>query len=181
MERSSRRAKGLAFWPTLGVVVLADIVSKTLAVRHLSPQYVPHNLFDGSDIVRLTLAYNPGAAFSMYFGPMSRWVFLALALIALGVLAAVYRRTKPHDVARALALGLVCAGAVGNVLDRLNVGRPGVVDFIDIGLGDARFYTFNVADIGVSLGAILLARVLWRDDREPADEQARVLQESGSS
>ncbi|MEP6691355.1 MAG: signal peptidase II [Gemmatimonadaceae bacterium] len=180
MERSSLRAKRLAFWPILLVVVLADVVTKMLAVRHLSDPYEPHRVF-GSDLVRLTLAYNRGAAFSMDFGPMSNKLFLGLAMVALCVLAVVYRNTKPHDVTRALALGLVCAGAVGNVLDRLAPRSQGVVDFIDIGLGTTRFYTFNLADVGVSVGALLLACALWREDREVGDEQAPVLQESGTS
>ena len=68
----------------------------------------------------------------------------------------------------------MAGGALGNLLDRIRSPR-GVVDFIDLGIGDARFYTFNVADVGVTLGAILLAVVLWRDqeqDQNPATDSA---------
>jgi signal peptidase II len=62
------------------------------------------------------------------------------------------------------ALALVCAGAIGNLIDRLR-SFFGVVDFIDIGIGDARWPTFNVADMAVSIGAGLLAYVLWKEDQ----------------
>ena len=58
----------------------------------------------------------------------------------------------------------MCAGAVGNLIDRMR-SIFGVVDFIDIGIGDARWPTFNVADMAVSIGAMLLAWVLWQEDQ----------------
>lgn len=70
----------------------------------------------------------------------------------------------------AAALALVTGGAMGNLLDRLRSAR-GIIDFIDVGIGDARFWTFNVADVGVSIGAVLLAMVLWREDN-PGEETA---------
>ena len=82
----------------------------------------------------------------------------------------IYRRTSPHDARRAAALALVCGGAVGNLLDRLRTAR-GVVDFIDIGIGRYRFWTFNVADVGVTLGALALALLLWSEERR--DERRR--------
>ena len=64
-----------------------------------------------------------------------------------------------------MALALVCGGAVGNLIDRIR-SNAGVVDFIDIGFGDSRWPTFNIADMAVSLGAFLLAWVLWGEDTE---------------
>jgi signal peptidase II len=66
-----------------------------------------------------------------------------------------------------LALALVCAGAVGNLIDRIRSAK-GVVDFIDVGVGDLRWPTFNVADMAVSVGAFLLAWVLWGEDARAA-------------
>jgi signal peptidase II len=68
---------------------------------------------------------------------------------------------------RTVAISLVTAGALGNLIDRI-VSPNGVVDFIDIGLRDMRWPTFNVADMAVSTGAILLAAVLWREDEQAA-------------
>jgi signal peptidase II len=74
-----------------------------------------------------------------------------------------------------LAIALVCAGALGNLVDRVRHDL-GVVDFIDVGVGAARWPTFNVADIAVSCGAMLLAWVLWQEDRvEHAARAARPL------
>jgi signal peptidase II len=75
-----------------------------------------------------------------------------------------YRQTTPGDRWLAIGLGLVAGGAIGNLLDRIRSER-GVVDFIDIGVGSHRFWIFNVADMGVVIGAGLLAFLLWRRDR----------------
>lgn len=163
MERSSPKAA--LFWPLLLVVVALDVTTKSLAVTYLVPEAVPHAVV--GDWVRLTLAYNPGASFGIQIGPYSRVVFSGLALLALVILAQLYRATAPADRARAAALALVCAGALGNMLDRVRSSR-GVVDFIDLGFRDARFYTFNVADVAITTGAIMLAWVLWQEDRNPS-------------
>lgn len=153
------------FWSSLTAVVLADVLTKYLAHTRLLPQHVPREIF--GDTVRLTLVYNPGAAFGL-LGSYSRWFFVLLAIIALVVLGRLYRTTAPNDWPRALALGLVCGGAVGNVINRLWSSR-GVVDLIDVGVGIHRWPTFNVADIGITIGALLLAWVLWREDRKAAE------------
>jgi signal peptidase II len=150
---------------------MADCTTKELAVAHLTPPYLPHDM--AGEVVRFTLAYNPGAAFSMSLGSASRWGFTLLALIALATLAAVYRSAANEDALQASAIALIAGGALGNLIDRLRSAR-GVVDFIDIGIGDHRFWTFNVADMGVTCGAILLAWVLWKrpGDRAIAKESS---------
>src|SRR4029077_5715330 len=61
-----------------------------------------------------------------------------------------------------ITLGLLLGGAVGNLLDRLRLGY--VIDFVDMGLGGPRWFTFNVADAGVSLAIVgLLAMALLGD------------------
>ena len=158
-----RRASNAAlFWPVIAFVTVLDIVTKAIAVRELVPQRVPHEVF--GQYVRLTLVYNPGAAFGLNLGPQSRWIFTALTLVALVILWRLYRATHRGDVVRVLALSLVCAGAIGNLLDRLR-SDLGVVDFLDVGVGVTRWPTFNVADMAVSVGAVLLAWVLWQEDR----------------
>ncbi|HET9012366.1 MAG TPA: signal peptidase II [Gemmatimonadaceae bacterium] len=160
------RSNGLLFWPVLAVVALFDVVTKAIAVRELVPQRVPHDLL--GSVVRFTLVYNPGAAFGLHVGPQSRWIFTVLTIVALVILGRLYLATSRGDTPRVLALALVCAGAVGNLLDRLR-SDLGVVDFIDVGLGDSRWPTFNVADMAVSVGAVLLAWVLWQEDRALAN------------
>lgn len=157
----TRKAK--AFWPLLFLLVLADCTTKRLAEEHLVPEHMPHPIV--GDVVRLTLAYNPDAAFSFSLGQHSRVGFTVLAISVLVVLGSVYRSTPAQDRLQAAALALVAGGAIGNVMDRFRTPGGtyrGVVDFIDIGLGGWRFWTFNLADIGVTCGAILLALLLLR-------------------
>ena len=155
------RSNARLFWPVLVAIATLDLATKAIAVRALVPQRVPHEVLGNA--IRLTLVYNPGAAFGLEFGPLSRWIFTALTVVALGILARLYRATAPGDRTRALAIALVSAGALGNLADRLR-SDLGVVDFLDVGLGTVRWPTFNVADMAVSTGAVLLAWVLWRED-----------------
>lgn len=162
------KMKARVFWPLLLGLLLADCGSKRIAEETLmlhSPRAVM------GDVVRFTLAYNPGAAFGIDVGPSSRVVFTLLTLVALGALIAMYRSTPAHQRIQVAALGLITGGALGNLFDRLR-GAAGVVDFIDVGLGPTRFWTFNLADAGITIGAILLAISLWAEsDVEPAAEK----------
>ena len=150
------------FWGAAVVILALDVVTKWLAVRHLSPPHVPHSVI--GDVFRLTLAYNTGAAFSMHVGPYSRYIFGAFALIALVVLWNLYRRSHPSERLLSVGLGLAWGGAAGNLVDRIRWPH-GVVDFIDIGVGGWRFWTFNVADSAVTVGAVILAWLLAREER----------------
>jgi signal peptidase II len=169
------RSKASIFWPLLAVVTVVDVATKAIAERTLQPRGIPHEVFGNS--VRLTLVFNPGAAFGLNLGPQSRWIFAALTVIALVILARLYRATPRGDAARIFALGLVCAGAVGNLIDRVR-SIFGVVDFIDIGIGNSRWPTFNVADMAVSVGAAMLAWVLWQEDRSAMAVSAQLGQVS---
>ncbi len=163
--KSSGGSRSL-FWAIGGTVVVLDIVTKWLAVQYLSPR--PRPII--GDWLTLQLVYNPGAAFGINVGPYSRWVFLVLALVALAVLGSMVRHSKPGEVLRLTALALVCGGAVGNLIDRVRSPR-GVVDFIDVGVGTFRWPTFNIADSAVTVGAVVLAYVLWMEGKE--EEAAR--------
>jgi signal peptidase II len=160
MERSSRNTR--VFWGVILVILATDVTTKWMAASSLALQR-PREVL--GDAVRLTLVYNPGAAFGLNLGPYSRWIFMALTLGALAILWRLYRSTRTGDWVRVLALGLVCGGAVGNLVDRVR-SAIGVVDFIDVGFADYRWPTFNVADMAVSTGAFLLAWVLWGEDHQ---------------
>jgi signal peptidase II len=149
------------FWPVSATLVLADCSTKELVESVLRREPGPHALI--GEWLRLSLAYNTGAALNLDLGSGSRIVFSVVAFMAIALLLGLYRRTSPNAALRAAALALVAGGALGNLLDRLR-SPLGVVDFIDIGVGNTRFWTFNVADMGVTVGAVLLAIVLWRED-----------------
>jgi signal peptidase II len=152
----------------VGGIVLADAFTKFVAVDRLVPVHVPHPVL--GDWLRWTLVYNPGAAFGLHLGPWSRWIFMVLTVVALGVLWSLYRSSAPEARLRVWALAGIAGGAVGNLVDRIRSPR-GVVDFIDVGVGSWRWPTFNVADMAVSAGAITLAIILWREDAEHARER----------
>jgi signal peptidase II len=157
-------------WAAL-VTILLDLVTKLIAeATLLRTPGIP--VF--GDWFQLRLVYNQGAAFGLHVGPYSRWIFFAVALIAVFVLTRMSRTSPVGDRFRQLALGLVAGGAIGNLIDRVRSPR-GVVDFLDVGIGSLRWPTFNVADIAVSCGAIALAISLWREDaRRPEPESASV-------
>src|SRR5258705_7599062 len=92
---------------------------------------------------------------------------MALTAGALVILGRLYQATRQGDFLRTIALGLVCGGAVGNLIDRVR-SAAGVVDFIDVGVGDLRWPTFNVADMAVGIGAFLLPWGLWGGEGSPA-------------
>ncbi|HVB32377.1 MAG TPA: signal peptidase II [Gemmatimonadaceae bacterium] len=152
------------FWIAAVSIVVLDTITKMLAVRYLTP-HVAQDVIGSYG--RFTLAYNRGAAFSMSLGRYSRVIFGSFAAIALVVLWQMYRSSGPKERLKVLGLGLAWGGAAGNLLDRLRSGR-GVVDFIDLGVGTVRFWTFNVADSGVTIGACLLAVALWIEERQRA-------------
>jgi signal peptidase II len=156
-----RFARNRLFWTTAIVVIVLDQLTKEWAVRSLQPQHIPHEIW--GDFLRFTLAFNRGAAFSMSLGDHSRWIFGGFALIALVILWRLFRASRPGETLRVLALALAFGGAAGNLIDRFRP-RASVVDFIDIGLGNVRFWTFNLADTAVTFGAIMLALVLWKED-----------------
>ena len=158
LDRSGRNR---LFWATVIGVILLDQVTKEWAVRALQPPHIPHEIW--GNFLRFTLAFNRGAAFSMSVGDHSRWIFGGFAIIACIILWRLFRVSRGDERMRILALALAFGGAAGNLIDRFRP-RASVVDFIDIGVGGVRFWTFNVADTAVTFGAIMLALVLWRED-----------------
>jgi signal peptidase II len=162
------------FWTIFLSIVLVDIVTKRFAESSLVP-YVPKNIID--EILRFTLAFNAGGAMSLSLGPSSRWWFTLLSIATLFVLAYMYRQTSPSDRLQLASLALICGGAVGNLIDRLR-SPLGVVDFIDIGIGPHRFWTFNIADVGVTFGTAALTWILCV--RAARDERRRSIQPTGA-
>jgi signal peptidase II len=167
LDRSGRNR---LFWTMVILVIAADQLTKEWAVRALQPPHIPHEIW--GNFLRFTLAFNRGAAFSMSAGDHSRWVFGTFAVIACVILWRLFRGSRDGETMRVVALALAFGGAAGNLIDRFR-DRASVVDFIDIGVNNIRFWTFNVADSAVTVGAIMLAFVLWREDAtSDSEEQA---------
>lgn len=156
--------KLLLFVVVLGGVLGADQVTK-FAVERSMHTFQQIDLI--GDYVRLTFIYNPGAAFGISVGDFSREIFMGLSLLALAALLAMYWFTPAADRVRLTAISLICGGALGNLIDRLR-STQGVVDFLDVGVGTTRWPVFNIADVAVTAGAIILALSLWKEE-QPGD------------
>lgn len=111
---------------------------------------------------RITLVKNAGAAFGLFQG--GRFFFIAASIIAIGFIIYAGWRLPKTDRFRRFLLGMILGGAIGNLIDRVYAGE--VIDFLDIGFGVHRWPVFNVADMGVSVGATLLLIFLLRAPRE---------------
>ena len=147
------KRKFLLRYAVLGILlVILDVLSKEAAQRSLA---------DGSSIdllpfLQLVLVYNRGAAFG-FLGEASGWqlpLFAAVGLIvSIGIVIRLARAAATQKWFE-VALVLILAGAVGNLIDRIRVGY--VVDFIELYYGAWRFPAFNVADMVIFLGALML-------------------------
>jgi len=152
--------KATAFGAATLLLLATDCSTKRLAVGWLPSTGAPVDVI--GKLVRFTLAFNTHGAAGL---PLGRTALLGFAVVALGVVAWQYAHLAGRDARGAAALGLILGGALGNFADRAFSAR-GVVDFIDVGVGRHRYWTFNVADIGIVLGVALL--LLSGLGREPA-------------
>ncbi len=146
VEGSSNHLKTKqAAFSAAAAVLLLDQVTK-LVVRHSLLDGIPKEIL--GNFARFTLRYNVGAAFSIgWGGPLFLIVFTALACFFL-----IRYMMKVEDRKQVLWLGVILGGAIGNLVDRILMGK--VTDFIDIGLTGWRWPTFNVADIAICIGGI---------------------------
>ncbi|MBW3571056.1 MAG: signal peptidase II [Gemmatimonadetes bacterium] len=156
----ARKKMALYLGLTIGLIVV-DQLTKYVVQRTL-PLWVPVPVM--GDFFRLTYIFNRGAAFGIHLGEWSRIAFSILPVAAAVLLYLMYRQTPWSDRTRLVAIALVTGGAIGNLIDRIRSSR-GVVDFFDFGVGNVRWPVFNVADIGVTVGALLLAVSLWREEQ----------------
>jgi len=161
------RSKLTVFSLSLPLIMVLDIWTKRWALDALSIR--SSELFGG--LVPLTLAYNKGAAFGIRLGEDSRWFFVPVTVIALGLLGVLLKQAAERDFLRIISIALVVSGAVGNLYDRVRWGL-GVVDFIGpIDLGFWNFPIFNVADMSITTGAILLALSFWNEEQAERKSQ----------
>jgi signal peptidase II len=156
--------------------LVLGVMGSLLALDLLSKAWIQGNFLLGQsmeligDWVRLTYLLNPGAAFGLHVGGWSRAVFATLAVLAVAVVVVIVRETPAADRLRLAALSLILGGALGNLLDRLRA-HGAVVDFLDVGFGSFRWPVFNVADVGVTTGAVLLVVLLWGERPSEAAER----------
>ena len=152
MKAAPKSGSGMLPWLGLALIlVLLDQVVKIAVERSFHyGETVPVTGF-----FNLIKVYNPGAAFSFLgdAGGWQRYLFTGIAVAAVGYILYLLKR-HPGQRLFCFALALIMGGAIGNVIDRLAYGH--VIDFLDFywkGLG--HFPAFNIADIGISVGAFL--------------------------
>jgi signal peptidase II len=134
----------------IAATVVADQLTKAAALSALL-QGIAVPVFPGFN---LTLGFNEGASFGMMGGVMAGKPLLMAALTgALTLAFAVMAFRAQHPLER-IGYGLVAGGALGNIIDRLRQGA--VTDFLDFYWRDWHWPTFNVADIAITLGAVLI-------------------------
>jgi signal peptidase II len=150
----------------MAVIVPLDQLTKYLVVSNVEhgSYVVPFAALEG--FFRITHARNPGAALGLAQN-VHVYFFVALTLVALGLIISFFRRIEPHDKLSAVSLGLIVSGAMGNLLDR--VVRGEVIDFLQFDLGLFIFPDFNVADSAIVIGvALLLLDVVTQETEESA-------------
>ena len=152
----------------IGAAVLADQLTKATALALLSRgETVP--VLPGFNLM---LGFNEGSSFGMLSDVMAGKPFLMAALTgALALIFALMAFRARHAPER-VGLALVVGGALGNILDRLRQGA--VTDFLDLYWRDWHWPTFNVADICITLGAVLIlaASLPLRRRKEPVLDQS---------
>jgi signal peptidase II len=163
-ERARRGPAWLVFLGLAAIVLIVDQLAKAWIVGNVAPGQVVNVI---GDLVRLVFSKNNGALFGLFSS--SAILFAMGSLIVLCLIVWYHART-PRNVLLSVALGLLLGGATSNLIDRLRIGY--VVDFIDIGLGNLRFFTFNIGDSAISLAILLLLVLAFRSEGRPVSADA---------
>lgn len=151
-------------WVWAPVVLVLDFTSKRLVLANEAALRAKISII--GDFLRFIYVRNPGSAMGLF--PVGRYVLVGISILASLFLLYLYRTTDPRLKVRLGAMAAILGGAVGNLIDRVFYGGH-VVDFIDVGIGTHRFYTFNVADMGVTVGGTLLFLCILLDGRKSDD------------
>ena len=143
------------------IVIAVDRITKNWAAQALASGDIA--VIDKVLYFRYT--ENTGVAFSMFSD--NRWVLVGITSVMLIVALAFFLSGKIKDKLELFALSLIIAGGVGNLIDRLSLGY--VIDFIDVRI--INFAIFNVADMCITIGAILVCIAAFAAEKREKREQ----------
>ena len=151
--------KNLIIFSIISIVFFLDLVTKNYAITNL--------LLNHSETINtylnFTLAFNYGAAFSFLSdaGGWQRWFFVIFSIIVVFFISYILIKDKESEY---ISYSLVLGGALGNLYDRIFLGY--VIDFIEFHYNDFYWPIFNIADIAISIGVILLLYSMFLKDNK---------------
>ena len=171
-ESSSQRRRRWALFGGLATaVVLLDQLSKTWVDSsfELASRAVPEGQPGGptevvGEFLRIAKTYNDGAIFGFLDASAMLMALLSVVVIV-GISWYEWRHGAGLGPLVTVGLGLLLGGALGNLIDRVRFGY--VIDFVDMGLGDNRWYAWNVSDAAVFIGIVVLFGAALLGDRAP--------------
>jgi len=137
------------YFAVAAIVVILDQASKRI-IWEMYRQTGGTDLIDG--VLRISLSKNAGAVLGILSG--ARALLISVTILSVIALILFAHRMRFAPVSKRICIGLIFGGAFGNLIDRIAAGE--VLDFIDMGIGPYRWPTYNVADIAVTVGAVLL-------------------------
>ena len=151
--------KNLIIFSIISIVFFLDLVTKNYAITNL--------LLNHSETINtylnFTLAFNYGAAFSFLSdaGGWQRWFFVIFSIIVVFFISYILIKDKESEY---ISYSLVLGGALGNLYDRIFLGY--VIDFIEFHYNNFYWPIFNIADIAISIGVILLLYSMFLKDNK---------------
>jgi signal peptidase II len=140
---------------TLAIAVLTLALDQASKLAMVDFVLAPPRMIEVLPFFNLVLVFNKGVSFGVFNdgdGAWQAWILSALAVaICIGLLVWQWRHPEGH---KALAIGLIVGGAIGNVVDRLRLGA--VIDFLDLHVAGWHWPAFNVADSAITLGVLVI-------------------------
>jgi signal peptidase II len=163
------RRRWALFGGLAGIVVLLDQLSKTWVDSsfELASRGIPAGQAGGpteiiGEFVRIAKTYNDGAIFG-FLDASAMIMAVASIFVIIGITWYQWRHGAGVGPLVTAGLGLLLGGAIGNLIDRVRFGH--VIDFVDMGLGDTRWYAWNISDAAVFIGIVVLFAAALLGDR----------------
>ena len=148
--------------------LILDIFTKHLIVQNIS--YSDRLDYLGG-FLRITLVYNEGGVFGILQGYKTFFLVVSIIVLLLMIVYIFFEKNK--TLLFVVPFSLIISGALGNIIDRLIPGRPGVVDFISIGVdGFFRWPAFNVADSCIVVGAFVFGYYIFTEEKKRKLEES---------
>ena len=163
------KRKYLILFSLSGLILCLDQLTKVLVLRHLEDgarrDIVPH-------LIALTSKHNSGFAFGLLKAAppsLQEAFFIGIPVFALILIVLIFIKLQDNQVPTSVALTTILAGAIGNLIDRLQFGY--VVDFIEVHWGaHGGLPAFNVADVSIIVGVVLMFINTLRQERNIVHE-----------